>query len=169
IHLLKGALREAAQAAMEISHSRAKENFSDGGEYGVPDVTVLPRHRPRPNAALKAVSHHHVIPRTQLLNKGIETLEVIAVICVAHDAVATVRRGDRPIQRRPVAANRNMNPARAQLGRNLLRSVGRAVIADNDFAADFRPEKITLRLPDAVCQSLRLVQAGHYDAEFYSH
>src|ERR1035437_9459147 len=116
---------------MEISHSRAKENFSDGGEYGVPDVTVLPRHRPRPNAALKAVSHHHVIPRTQLLNKGIETLEVIAVICVAHDAVAPARRGAPPNRRPPVAAKRNRSRARPQLGHNPRRPAGGAVIADN--------------------------------------
>ena len=77
---------------MKISHSRAKENLSNGGENRVPDITILPWHGAGLDAAFEAVSHHHVIALAQLLDKGIQVLEVIAVIRVAHDAIAPVRR-----------------------------------------------------------------------------
>ncbi len=109
---------------MEIPNSGAKEDFPNGGENRVADVTVLPRHRARSDAALEAVSHHQVKPFAQLIDEGIEILEVIAVVGVAHDAIAALRRGDRAVQRRPVAANRDMNHARAKTGCNLLRAVG---------------------------------------------
>jgi hypothetical protein len=55
---------------MKITYFRVKENFADGGENGVADVAVLPRHGARQDAALEAIAHDQVVALAQLINES---------------------------------------------------------------------------------------------------
>ena len=154
---------------MEISHLGMEEDLADGREDRIADVMVLPGHGSGLDAALKAVAHDQVVPLAQFGNEAVEAFEVVAHVRVGHDAVASARGGDCAVERRAVAANGDGDDARAHAGRNLLRTIGRAVIADDDFAAHAGTAKVRLRFPDTTRQRLCLVEAGHDYAEFHGH
>ena len=54
--------------------------------------TVQRRHRTRQDPTAKAVAHNELIAGAQLFDEGVEPVEIITVVAVAHDHVFAVRR-----------------------------------------------------------------------------
>lgn len=77
--------------------------------------------------------------------------------------------GDRAVQGGAVSSDRYIDNDRTELFGNVLRSIGRAVVADYDLAYDFRLGKEVLSLAYASRQRFRLVQARHNNAQLDVH
>src|SRR5215211_6403330 len=69
IHPNERLARKAAQSAMEVACSGSEKQSTDAREDGIPQVTVLPGHGPRPNTAQEPISHDEIIAGTKPLEK----------------------------------------------------------------------------------------------------
>src|ERR1035441_7826504 len=154
---------------MKVSRTGVEEYPSYSCKNRIAYITVLPRHGSFLNASLEPITHDQVITRTKLLDKVIEILEVVAVVGVSHDAIAAIGGFYCAVERRAISTHRNRNDPRSKARRDLLGTIRGTVIADYNLSADSRPLNIALRLADADCDGFRLVEAGHYNAEFHSH
>src|SRR5947208_2995803 len=75
-----------AEEPAEQSHARAaEEEPSDPRESGIPQVSILPRHRTRLDTAEKPIAHHEVTTSAKLLHERRQVREIIAVVGVTHD------------------------------------------------------------------------------------
>jgi hypothetical protein len=79
---------------------------------------------------LKAVAHDKICATAQRLDKRLQSAEIITVVGIAHDAMAPARAEDGAIQGRAITADGNVDHARTEPPGNLLRAVGRAIVAD---------------------------------------
>ena len=111
--------------------------------------------------AFEAVAHDQLVTFPELFHENFQSGEVVAVIGIAHDDIATPSRLDTTQQRRPVPLDRHIHDPRTVLAGNFLRPVGTAVIRNQHFAGDAMTIQKTLRLVDAYGQGFRLVQARH--------
>jgi hypothetical protein len=93
-------------------------------------------------------------------------LEVVTAIGITHYDVPTARRGYAAHQGAAITTFRNMDYSRAKARRDFLRTVGAAVVRDDNFRRDaifiYRPP----RLLDTFGQRVGLVQTGDDYAEF---
>lgn len=101
-----------------------------------------------------------------LVDKVSQVGEIVAVVGIAHDDIAATGRFDAAERRSPVAALRNIHDAGAEIRGDPRRSIGAAVVGDDDFARNGIGLQEGLRLPDAHGERLRLVQTGHQACEF---
>ena len=92
------------------------------------------RHRARLDAAGEAVAHDQLGAIFQRIDEGVELAPVVAVVGVGHDQIFAARRAGRGADRRAIALDRLMDDARAEAFGDLDRPVGRAIVADDDFA-----------------------------------
>ncbi len=133
--------REAAQSAMEVADAAGVEDPPDRGKHRVADVAVLPRHRPRLDAALEAVAHNEVVALTQLRQEAVEVGEVVGIVGVAHHHVAAAGRLNAAEQRRAVALALHVHDPRAEGTGDLLAAVGRTVVHDHHGGSFRKPTK----------------------------
>ena len=82
---------KAAQPAMEVADRAAEEEPSDEREHRIAEIAVQRRHRRFRDPAAKAVSHHDVKALAELFDEPVEVGEVVGIVAVAHDDVATAR------------------------------------------------------------------------------
>src|SRR5258708_8596897 len=83
---------------MEVAHTRAEKEPTDEAQHRIAEVAVQRGHGAATDAALEAVAHHERMPGAQLLDERVEPGEVVAVVGVAHDDVASARGPDPPPQ-----------------------------------------------------------------------
>jgi hypothetical protein len=83
--LLERISRVRAKAAVEVSSWRAEEQSPDRRQDGIPDVTILPRHRSSLNYAAEAISRYQIIAGAELRNERRRIREIIGIVGVAHD------------------------------------------------------------------------------------
>ncbi len=122
-------------------------------------------HGPGRDPALEAVAHHQLGPAAKLPQHGVEPLEVIGIVGVAHDHIATAGGADAAHQRGPIAAVHHPDHAGAgRLGQGL-RAVGRAVVGHQHLTGHAGAGQEAPGLGDTDLQGLRLVEAGHEDGE----
>src|SRR5690349_13726104 len=121
---------------MEISAGTAEEQTSEPSQNGIAQVSMQQRHGAGGDAPEEAVAHDELVALAQLGDEGIEMLEVVALVAVAHNDVSAVRFPDSADQRRAVSALRNgRDPCALSFG-DLPASVGAAVVCDQHLALD---------------------------------
>ena len=136
-----------------------------GRKDRVADVFVLPRHRAGLDPALEPVPHDEVVPFTELRDERHQVGEVVRVVRVAHDDVLAAGGEGGVVEGRPVPADGHVHDPRPAPPGDLLRPVGRAVVADHDLAADPVLGEKPLGLADARLQRPGLVQTRHHDGQ----
>ena len=114
VHAAVGLHAEAAQAAVEVSAMRVKEEPSQKTQHWVAKIPVQKRHGAFLNASAKPVAHHEVSAGAQLLQEFGNVAKVVTRICVAHDYVSPARRRDTAHQSVAVTAIRHGSNSRAQ-------------------------------------------------------
>src|SRR5215831_4525735 len=67
---------EAAQPAVEVAHSRAKEESPDEAQHRVAEVAMQWRHRARTYPAFEPVPHDQGVPRAQALDECIQSRKI---------------------------------------------------------------------------------------------
>jgi len=123
-------------------------------------------HRARFDAPREAITHHQFVSGAKLLHKGHQGHEIVAAVRITHDDIAAIRRFDPVPQRVAVATLRDINDPRTAFLGNLLRSIGAAVIRDQNLAIDAVLIQKPPRILDAERQCFRFVQAGHENRQF---
>ena len=157
--------REAAQAAMEVADRDLEEQPADEGEHRIAEIAVQGGHGALCDAALEPVAHDQVRAVAQLCDHGVQVLEIVAVVGVAHDDVLAAGGRDAADQGRAVAALGHGDQARAVRLGDGLGAVGGAVVGDQHLARDAGALEEAAGLVDADRQRFRLVQAGHQNGE----
>ena len=114
---------------------------------------------------LKRLPVDEVVALAEPRDEWLELGEVVAVVGVAHDHPAPARGRDPARERGAVSAALDRHDPGAELLRDLLRAVRRAVVGDDDLAGDAEALEGVLRLADADPERPRLVQARHDDRE----
>ena len=151
---------------MEIAHRCAEEDTPDHRQHGVAQIAVQGRHCALGDPAREAVAHHQVRALAQFSHEPIKPREVVAVIAVAHDDIATLGMLDPRDQGRAVALLRRMHDPRAQPLGNRLAAIGGAIVGNQHLAPDTAARKVSLGLDDAGFERLCLVQAWHQNGKF---
>ena len=103
------------------------------------------RHGPRPDATAESIPNDQVVTLPEPLDERPKAQEIVAVICVCEDDVASSCRRDPTSKRAAVTALLNRDHTRAQLPGNLLRTVGAAIVRDDQFAQRVRSEAAFFR------------------------
>jgi hypothetical protein len=112
-----------------------------------------------------AAAHDEIGSCAEFFDEGLDLAEVVAAVGLAHDEVFSLGGLHAVAKGVAVAFFGNIHNPRAELAGDVLRSVGAAVVGDEDFALDSRRGESALRGGNAVGQRLRLVQAGHDDGD----
>ncbi len=141
--------RESAQAAEAIADAGLEEQIHHRGQPGIADVFVAPRHRARLDAATEAIAHHDVVAFAPFGHELRDGREIVTIVGVTHDDEAPARRGDARAQGVAITARAHANHSRAALFGDFERAVGRAVVGNDDFAANPRSLERFTRLIDA--------------------
>ena len=76
---------------MEVADRAAEEEPADKGEDRIAEIAMQRRHGRFRDPAAKAVSHHDVIALAELFHEAVEVGEVVGIVAVAHDDIATAR------------------------------------------------------------------------------
>src|SRR5437870_1731875 len=152
---------EAAQAAMKVATGTAKKQATYRCQHRVTQVAMEWRHRAWFNSAEKAVAHYKIIAFPQFRHERSERTEVITVISITHDDVLAARGRNAAHQSVAVSPGLNINHARAMLCCNFPRSIGTAVVGNDDFACNIVFLERSFRLLNTGRQCLRLIQTGH--------
>jgi hypothetical protein len=102
----------------------------------------------------------------KVFHESVEMFEIVAVVGVAHDDVASARLLYASVQRSTVAARSNVHDPGTMPARDLLRSISRTVVGDQHLSlkACAFDEPTGFAYADGDC--LRLVEAGHQDGQF---
>ena len=120
------------------------------------------------SAARKPTTLHEVETRAQLFEKPGDLAEIVAVVRVPHDDVTPARRFDAACQRAAITGLLDANdPCSESLG-NLTRSIGAAVVSDDDFSGDVIFAEGFLGLEDATLESVGFIQTRHDHRQFQS-
>ena len=117
------------------------------------------------DAALEAIAHDERIAFAQLLHEALEAREIVAVVGIAHDDVASARRGDSGCKRGTVAPLGHRHDARSRARRERRRAVVRAIVGHQHFPGDACALQESARLAYAASDGRRLVEARHEDRE----
>jgi hypothetical protein len=123
-------------------------------------------HRSGAIFAEKPVSHDEVIALTKFQKKRGEIREVVTVVRVTEDDIAALCRGNAADERASIARSGDRNDSSAQLVGDVQRSVGTAVVRDDDLAGDLELPDGVVSLLNADPQRLGLIEARHDDREF---
>ena len=101
----------------------------------------------------------------QFGKEAVELREVVGIIGIPHDDEAPARSRDAADERRAITLLHDWDDTSAELPRDLLGAVRRAIVGDEDLAFDATPPKIAEGLLDAGADRFGLVQAGHQDGQ----
>ena len=85
---------ERTQAAMEIAYLYVEEQSSEKAEDRVPQIAVQEWHGARRYPASKSIAHDDVITFPEPRHEQPQIRQVVTVIGVPHDDIATARRRD---------------------------------------------------------------------------
>src|ERR1700733_6967230 len=151
---------DCPQAAMEIAYFHVEEQSPEKAESRIPQVAGQEWHGARPYPASKSIAHDDVITFPEPRHEQPQIRQVVTVIGVPHDDIATARRRDAIPERRPIASIADLNHTSSLRGRQLLRSIGRAVICDKHFSPDIGAGEVRHGFVDAGLDRLRFVEAG---------
>jgi hypothetical protein len=150
---------------MEIAGVAREEQPTDGSQDRIADVAVLPRHRSRLDSAEEPIAHDEVPAPPELLHKGHQGGEVVAVVRVAHDDVAAARGKASMVQRRPVSPGGDIHDTRTSSSGKLLRTVGGAVVRHDDLTSNPAFVEKPSRFLNAGCEGLGFIQTRHDDRQ----
>ena len=157
---------ECAHAAVKVARLAAEEQPRDEGEHRIADVFVERRHRAGLDPAREAIAHHQIVPRAQRVDERIDGGEVVRVIRIRHEDIGTARGIDAAHERGAVALRAYVDDARTRRARDLARTVGGAVVGDDDLAVDAKTRKRGHALTHDVADRRLLVETGDDDREF---
>ncbi len=124
---------------MEIVGGAAEKEATDECEGGVADPSVLPRHgtgddlSPTP---WHTAAHDEIGARAEFLDKGFDRGEVVAEVRVAHDKESSVGGFHACAEGVAVAFFGDIDNAGAKRAGYALRSIGAAIVSDEDFTFD---------------------------------
>ena len=169
-HVLVGFSCDAPQAAVKITHWGFVKEASDETEDRISEPAVFPWHRPRHDGAAarrQPAAHDEVVARAQFFHEAFCLSEVVARIRITHENVATSSRFDTATQCAAVAFFRDGDHACPKFLSDALRTIGRAVVCDDDLAFNVRIGEAALGHSDASSERLRLIEAWHNDGEFH--
>src|SRR5579883_2648017 len=127
--------REASHPAITVSDARAEQRIQERRQSGVAEISVQERHRAGLDTPKEAITHHQVIALAKLLDEIRHFAEVVAVIGIAHDDVGSAASCNSRLQRGAIAARLDSNHPGSVSFRDFNRAVGRAVVSDDDLAA----------------------------------
>src|SRR5215813_12956698 len=96
------------------------------------------RHGPRPYSALEPISHHKIVPFSQLSYESIELRKVVGIISVTHNHETAFCCFDSAGKRCSVTTFRNRYDARAKTLRHGLGTVSRAIVGNQYFTTNLR-------------------------------
>ncbi len=130
-------------------------------------MPILPRHRPRRDAAVKPGAHAQVMSFDQLADHRDALGEVIAAVAITHQDIVPIGRLAPAYEGRAIAPSRYGNHARTKRFGKRLAAVGRTIVSDDDFT---RQAKATLDhlqrlvgVGDTMRQADCFIEARHYD------
>ena len=141
-------LADGAHAAVRVGDLHAEEQVEHPREDRVSDEAVQERHRVAVDRPLEARADDEVVALLEPVDERRELLQRVRLVGVAHHDVLALRLGEPGQVGAPVAAALLGDDARAVLGRDLGRAVGRGVV-DHDHLAR-RPER---RMPSSACST----------------
>jgi len=110
---------KATQAAVEVANVDAEEKSAQKAQYWIAKIAVQYGHRTGTNTAFEAVADHELMAFPELVDEVIQCAEVVAIVSITHDHVASLRRLDASSQRRTVAFLCNLHYTRAALSCDL--------------------------------------------------
>src|SRR6185437_11332928 len=157
-----------AHSAVHVVNGCMEPAPCHGGEHRVAPDPVEHGHRARlhgATTALQAASLHEFISLAEFGQEARRLCEVIAIVSVPHQDVLAAGRRESAHERAAVALFCYRHDPRAELGGDVLRAVSAAVVGDDDFAGDAVLGERALCADDARLDGVRLVEAGHDDAE----
>ena len=120
-----------------------------------------------PPARFEPATLHEVEPFAEPAHQPGDLAEVVAVVGVAHDDVRAARRLDAAHQRAAVAPFGYRHNSGTHCLRDLLRTVGAAVVGDDHFAADASAFERALRLGETTREGVGFVETRHHDRHFH--
>src|SRR5208337_180193 len=154
---------------MEITHGALEKESSQCRKNGIAQVAMKRRHGPRLDTAAKAVSYDQAGAVPQLFDEPRNMPKLIAIVGIPHHDVLAGGGGDASHERAAIAFGLNAHDLCTKTLGNLNRTVGAAVIANDNLAHDICRLNCRLCLLDALAYGLCLVQAGHHDRQFDRH
>ena len=163
-----GVLAESAHAAVHVADGGVEQHAPDQRERRVSDPPVRPDHRAFTDASGEPVAHDEIAALAERLEEGSDRREVVAVVGVAHDHVASACGGDASDQGASVALALHVHDLHTELARDRLRTVGAAVVGDDDLRLHAELLDRAARLADAAREGLDLVEAWHHDRQLHS-
>src|ERR1035441_9217110 len=122
---------------------------------------MRPRHRTFLDATGEAVAHHQVITDAHALEDRWNLCKVVALVGVTHDDVASRRRSHAATYGGAVPGLIHGHHLGAVCEGDLLRSVGAAVVSDEDLRADVQLRDRLARSVDTSPDRPRLLQGRH--------
>src|SRR5271154_3807564 len=146
VHSFNGIFGEPSHAAMKVLDRGSKQYLANQAKNRVAEVLVQEWHRSGLHAAFEAISHDQVGTAIQLVQESWNVAEVITVVCVGHHDKWSICRLDTCHQRRPVAANWNVDQMGAVLNHDLLRTIRTAVVRHHNFTGNSVHVKCMFRL-----------------------
>ena len=156
---------ERPHPAVEVADGDAEEQSPDPREHGVAQVTVQCGHRSGRDPALEPVAHDEVSARAQGLHEGADIVQGIAVVGVGHEDELPAGFLDPTAQGGPVAEFRDGDHPGAFVAGDLLRTVGRTVVGNDDLAPDAEAAHRISGLADTHGERLSLVEAREHDGQ----
>ena len=163
------AARETPHAAVNVTDGKLEHHSGQAREKRVSQPAMKEGHgagHDPPAAAGQAATLYQVVARPQLFDELGDFAKIVAVVGVAHDDEATSGCRDPRHQRISVASFRHVDhPGAPSLG-DARGAVLAAIIGHDDFARTSALLEGGLGFADTGGKSLRLVEAGHDDAQF---
>src|SRR5215831_21339959 len=108
---------------MEISDARTEEQPPTQTEHWVSQIAVEEWHCAGSNSPPKSIAHDEVIPFAEFGHEVLEIQQIIAVIGVAHNHIASSRRQNALPKRRPIPALAHRNDTCPLCGSQSFRTV----------------------------------------------
>src|SRR5579859_4873735 len=136
---------------------RMEQQSPKQAQYRIAEIPMQQRHRSRLNAAAKAIAHSEVGPISQFSEKARNVGELVTVVCIGDEHIATASCFNACIERCSISPWMREDHARTMSTGNLRRTICRAIVGYNNFTADVIFAQGSLSLPDADRQCLRLV------------
>src|SRR5207249_2204573 len=135
-------------------------------EDRVADVAVHPRHGAGLDAAFEAVAHDQLIALPEAVDKRIELAEIIGIVGVAHDDIATLGGGDAGLQGAAVTPAFHRHHACPMFEGDFAGTVAAAVIRHHHFAFHMKAIQTSASLVHAGADGAGFVQARHDHGDF---
>ena len=150
---------------MEIANGAPEEEPTDCSQDGVAEIPMKERHRAGLDSALEAIAHHQIVAPSQLLHEWLEAVEVVTVVGVPHDDIASPRRLYPSKQSASVSLLGDVYNTCSEALCELGRAIVAAVVGYEYLAVYPMAGEVPKRLLHANADGFGLVQAGHQDRQ----